>query len=363
MQKLAPVVREIKKQKMSQENLPSKTIETLYTEVKQIIEQARNTVYKTANFAMVQAYWNIGKRIVEEEQNGNERAEYGAQLVNQLSHKLTDFGNGFSERNLWYMKQFYQQWNKLNAVRSELSWTHYRMLLKVFDDKARQYYMQEAVAQNWSTRTLQRQLNTQYYERILASNPKEVPTIPMEKNELQTYKPSDVIKDPFVLEFLNIKPNKKILEKELEQALINQLQAFLLELGKGFSFVERQYRISSETEHFYVDLVFYNYILKCFVLIDLKTTKLSHQDIGQMDFYVRYFEDKVKVKGDNPTIGIILCAEKDNTIAKYSLLSESKQIFASKYKTYLPTIEELQQEIERGRHQIELENKLNKKND
>ena len=164
----------------------------------------------------------------------------------------------------------------------------------------------------------------------------------MTKNELQIYKPSDVIKDPFVLEFLNIKPNKKILEKELEQALINQLQAFLLELGKGFSFVERQYRVSAETEHFYLDLVFYNYILKCFVLIDLKTTKLSHRDIGQMDFYVRYFEDKVKVKGDNPTIGIILCVEKDNAIAKYSLLSDNKQIFVSKYKTYLPTVKELE---------------------
>lgn len=347
---------------MNKENLPSKTVEMLFTEVKQIIEQARNTVYKTANFAMVQAYWNIGKIIVEEEQNGKQRAEYGKQLIKHLSEKLTSFGNSFSERNLWYMKQFYQKWNKLNALRSELSWTHYRMLLKVFDDKARMYYMQEAIAQNWSTRTLERQLNTQYYERILANNPKEVPTIPMTKNELQIYKPSDVIKDPYVLEFLNIKPNKKLLEKDLEQALINQLQSFLLELGKGFSFVERQYRVSSETEHFYVDLVFYNYILKCFVLIELKTTKLSHRDIGQMDFYVRYFEDKVKVKGDNPTIGIILCAEKDNAIAKYSLLSDSKQIFASKYKTYLPTVKELEQEIERGRHQIELENKLNQNN-
>lgn len=347
---------------MSKENLPSKTIDTLFTEVKQIIHQAKNTMYQTVNFTMVQAYWNIGKIIVEEEQNGKQRAEYGKQLVKQLSDKLIDFGNNFSERNLWYMKQFYQKWDKLNALRSELSWTHYRMLLKVFDDKARMYYMQEAAAQNWSTRTLQRQLNTQYYERILAKNPKEVPIIPMMENELQNYKPTDIIKDPFVLEFLNIKPNKKILEKELEQALINQLQEFLLELGKGFSFVERQYRISADTEHFYVDLVFYNYMLKCFVIIDLKTTSLSHKDIGQMDFYVRYFEDKVKLKGDNPTIGIILCAEKDNAIAKYSLLSESKQIFASKYKTYLPTIEELEEEIKRGRYQIELENKLNQDN-
>lgn len=345
---------------MSKENLPSKTIEVLFIEVKQIIEQARETVYKTANFAMVQAYWNIGKIIIEEEQNGKKRAEYGKQLVKQLSEKLTSFGNSFSERNLWYMKQFYQEYDKLNALRSELSWTHYRMLLKVLDNKARSYYTQEAITQNWSTRTLQRQINTQYYERILASNPKEVPTIPMSKGELQIYKSSEVIKDPFVLEFLNIKPNKKLLEKELEQALINQLQSFLLELGKGFSFVGRQHRISSDTDHFYVDLVFYNYILKCFVLVDLKTSKLSHKDIGQMDFYVRYFEDQVKGEGDNQTIGLILCAEKDNTIAKYSLLSDSKHIFASKYKTYLPSEEELQREIERGRYQIELENKLNK---
>jgi hypothetical protein len=176
---------------------------------------------------------------------------------------------------------------------------------------------------------------------------------------LEKSRPSDVIKDPFVLEFLNIKTNKKIQESELEKALIDQLQSFLLELGKGFSFVGRQYKVSSETDHFYVDMVFYNYLLKCFVLIDLKTGKLSHRDIGQMDFYVRYFEDQIRLEGDNPTIGLILCAEKDNTIAKYSLLSESKQIFASKYKTYLPSEEELQREIERGRHQIELEKKLN----
>jgi predicted nuclease of restriction endonuclease-like (RecB) superfamily len=219
--------------------------------------------------------------------------------------------------------------------------------------------MQSAAEQIWSTRDLQRQINTQYYERILANNPKEVTPIPVAGNELEKSRPSDVIKDPFVLEFLNIKTNKKIQESELEKALIDQLQSFLLELGKGFSFVGRQYKVSSETDHFYVDMVFYNYLLKCFVLIDLKTGKLSHRDIGQMDFYVRYFEDQIRLEGDNPTIGLILCAEKDNTIAKYSLLSESKQIFASKYKTYLPSEEELQREIERGRHQIELEKKLN----
>jgi predicted nuclease of restriction endonuclease-like (RecB) superfamily len=338
---------------------PSKAIESLYKEVKYIIDEARNTAYKAANFAMVQAYWNIGKVIVEEEQLGSDRAAYGQELIKQLATKLAEQGNSFSERNLWYMKQFYQQWPKVNALRSELSWTHYRMLLTISNEIARDYYMQSAAEQIWSTRDLQRQINTQYYERILANNPKEVTPIPVAGNELEKSRPSDVIKDPFVLEFLNIKTNKKIQESELEKALIDQLQSFLLELGKGFSFVGRQYKVSSETDHFYVDMVFYNYLLKCFVLIDLKTGKLSHRDIGQMDFYVRYFEDQIRLEGDNPTIGLILCAEKDNTIAKYSLLSESKQIFASKYKTYLPSEEELQREIERGRHQIELEKKLN----
>lgn len=344
---------------MSKKDLPSKTIEPIYRAVKQIIEESRNQVYRAANFAMVQSYWSIGRLIVEEEQSGKERATYGKELVEAISQRLTqEYGKGFDRSNIWNMRQFYQVFPILDAVRRELTWTHYRMLMRVNNEKARAYYMQSAVEQNWSTRTLDRQISTQYYERILAHNSKEVPSIPMTKKELEQTKPSDIIKDPIVLEFLNIKPHQKLLENELEEALMNQLQAFLLELGKGFSFVGRQYRISAETEHFYVDLVFYNYILKCFVLIDLKTEKLTHENIGQMDFYVRYFEDQVKLEGDNPTIGLILCAQKDNAIAKYSLLSDSKQIFASKYKTYLPSEEELQLEIERGRHQIEIENKL-----
>jgi len=295
---------------------------------------------------------------VEEEQSGKERAEYGQELVKQLAEKLTDYGNNFSERNLWYMKQFYQQWPKVNALRSELSWTHYRMLLKVDNEKAREYYMQESVSQNWSTRDLQRQMNTQYYERALSSGQTEVAPMPMKPGEIEKSRPADIIKDPYVLEFLNIPTNQKIREGKLEEALMEQLKEFLLELGKGFSFVGRQYKVSAETQSFYIDLVFYNYILKCFVLIDRKTESLSHENIGQMDFYVRYFEDQVKVEGDNPTIGLILCTEKDHAIAKYSLLSESKQIFASKYKTYLPSEEELQREIERGRQQIEIEKKL-----
>lgn len=342
------------------DKLPSKGgIENLFEEVKSVIDNARDKVYQLANFTVVESNWNIGRKIVEEEQEGNERAEYGKYLIEGLSKRLTEeYGRGYTTTNLWYMRQFYNEFGILHSLRGELSWTHYRMLLKVVNESARSYYMNSAADERWSTRDLQRQLNTQYYERMISNGAKDIPSIPFSKDELEYSKPSDVIKDPVVLEFLGIKENEDIRESELESALVNQLQSFLLELGKGFSFVGRQYRLTAETEHFYVDLVFYNYILKCFVLIDLKTTKLTHEAIGQMDFYVRYFEDQIKVEGDNPTIGLILCAEKNNAIAKYSLLSESKQIFASQYKTYLPSIEDLQKEISRGRHQIELEKKL-----
>ncbi len=342
------------------EQFPEQPIERLYNEVKVIIEEARNKVYKAVNTTLIRSNWEIGKRIVEEEQQGKDRADYGKELIKQLSKRLMDsYGSGYTETNLKYMRQFYTVFEKGHALRDELSWTHYRLLLKVHNDKARTYYLQSAIEQGWNTRVLERQINTQYYERILSNNPDEVPMIPGTANESEKSRPSDIIKDPVVLEFLDVKPRIKLIESELEESLMNQLQSFLLELGKGFSFVGRQYRISTETDHFYVDLVFYNYILKCFVLIDLKTGKLTHEHIGQMDFYVRYFEDQKKLEGDNPTIGLILCAEKDNAIAKYSLLSESKQIFASKYKMYLPSEEELQEEIRRGRYQLELEKKLN----
>ncbi|MDR1877071.1 MAG: PDDEXK nuclease domain-containing protein [Flavobacteriaceae bacterium] len=335
-------------------------INALYDTISQIIEKARNTVYRAANFAMVQAYWNIGRAIVEEEQNGKERADYGTELITQLAKKLTKkHGKNFSERNLWYIKQFYQKWTILNAVRSELSWTHYRLLLRVENDNARQFYMQEAIDCNWSTRSLERQINNLYYERILMSKDSEVvKSEAIEKTNQQ--EPQDIIKDPYVLEFLGLKDNIDFRESELEQAIINKLHDFLLELGKGFAFVGRQYRLTTETgKHFYADLVFYNYLLKCFLIIDLKTTELTHQDIGQMDMYVRYFEDKIRQENDNPTIGLILCTKKDNTVVKYSLLNDSKQIFASKYMTYMPTEQELKKEIERERRQIEQEKNLN----
>jgi len=334
--------------------------DTLYTTINQIIEEARNTVYRTANFTMVQAYWNIGKTIVEEEQKGKERAEYGQELIKQLSKKLTKkHGKGFTETNLKYMRQFYQVFEKSHALRDQLSWTHYRLLLKVENDQARQFYMQEAIDCNWSTRSLERQIGNLYYERMLMSkNAEVVKTEALENTDQQ--EPQDIIKDPYVLNFLGLKDTINFRENELEQAIIDKLQDFLLELGKGFTFHSRQYHISLDGEHFYIDLVFYNYILKCFLLIDLKTRKLKHQDIGQMDTYVRYFEDKIRQENDNPTIGLILCTEKNNAVVKYSLLNDSKQIFASKYMTYLPTEQELKREIERERQQMEQEKRLEK---
>jgi predicted nuclease of restriction endonuclease-like (RecB) superfamily len=309
---------------------------------------------------MVQTYWNIGRLIVEEEQEGEQRAEYGKKLIKQLSEKLgSTYGKGFTETNLKYMRQFYNTFGKSHALRDKLSWTHYRLLLKVEKGGARKYYLEEAIENNWSTRTLERQINSLYYERILMSSTEHRPVVKEEaESKKETMQAAHIIKDPYVLEFLDLKPNTKFYEQELEQAIIDKLQDFLLELGKGFSFVGRQYRVSLEHEHFYIDLVFYNYILKCFLLIDLKTGKLTHQDIGQMDTYVRIFEDKMRGEGDNPTIGLVLCSEKNKALAKYSLLNDNKQIFASKYLTQLPSEEELQRELEQERERIEREKGL-----
>jgi predicted nuclease of restriction endonuclease-like (RecB) superfamily len=310
---------------------------------------------------MVKAYWNIGKSIVEEEQNGKDRAEYGKQILKGLSKKLINqFGKGFDPSNLRYIRRFYLVFPNCDALRPELSWTHYRLLLKLEDEQARTFYINEAIECNWSTRTLDRQIGNLYYQRMIMSKDKEV--VKQEASEKQVIlEPTDIIKDPYVLDFLNLNDNTNFRESELEQAIIDKLQDFILELGKGFAFVGRQYRLSvGPHDHFYADLVFYNYILKCFLIIDLKTKKLTHQDIGQMDMYVRYFEDKIRQENDNPTIGLILCTEKNNTIVKYSILEDSKQIFASKYLTKLPSKKELITEIERERKQIELESRLNK---
>jgi len=358
------MVGEIKQEKMAKKETPVISIEKLYSNIKHIIEEGKNNAYRAVNFAMVQTYWHIGKLIIENEQSGKQRAEYGKELIGKLAEKLSaEYGKGFNSSNLWYMRQFYSTFEKLHALRGELSWTHYRLLLKVEREDARAFYMQEAIECNWSTRTLERQVNSLYFERMIMTKQKEgkklVKAEAEGKKEMMQAK--DIIKDPYVLDFLDLQSNAKFYEQELEQAIIDKLQDFLLELGKGFSFVARQQRVSLEGDHFFIDLVFYNYILKCFLLIDLKTGKLTHQDVGQMDMYVRIFEDTIRQENDNPTIGLILCAEKNKTVAKYSLLSDSKQIFASKYKTYLPTEKELKEEIAREREAVEMEKRLTEK--
>ena len=323
-----------------------------YEQIRSILENARNQAYSAANSAMVQAYWSIGKSIVEQ-QGKSERAEYGRQLLQELSKQLThDFGKGFTASNLRNMRQFYLTFSNCYALRSNLSWTHYRMLMRVENEKARNFYLEECEKANWSTRQLERQINSFFYERLLSSRDKEA--VGKEIHSLEpAKKPEDVIHDPYVLEFLGMKQSADFYEKDLESALIGELQNFLLELGRGFSFVARQKHINLDGEHFYIDLVFYNYILKCFVLIDLKTGKLTHQDIGQMDSYIRIFDELQKGEDDNPTIGIILCSEKNEAIAKYSVLNDGKQLFASKYQLTLPTAEELERYIENERRKYE----------
>jgi len=332
----------------------------LFSRIKAVLERARTRTYQSVNFEMVRAYWEIGRLIVEEEQKGRSRAEYGEKIVRALAIKLTSlYGRGFNKRNLWYMRTFYLAFPKVNAVRSLLTWTHYRLLLRIEKTQIRNFYVTECLESNWSTRQLERQINSFYYERILSSKDKNA----LRKNSKETEPsatPSDLIKDPYVLEFLEIKDKSALIEKDLEQALLDKLQDFLLELGKGFSFVARQKRITLDGDHFYIDLVFYNYILKCFVLIDLKTNKLTHQDIGQMDFYVNYFEKEIKQETDNPTIGIILCSDKNDAVVKYTMLSRNKKLFASKYQLYLPTEEELRKELIKEKGTLELEKNLNK---
>lgn len=355
-----------------------------FESVAEILRAARTHAHRAVNFAMVEAYWTIGRMIVEEEQRGEERAGYGTQLIQRLSERLaSEFGSGFGVTNLAYFRQFYlafpifhavrgksaavdpvpdvapkkRQSPKalpiLSALRRELTWTHYRLLMRVEKPAARAWYLTEAAEQNWSTRALERQIHSLYYERLLITQDR-APVIEemREKTATLAPQPADFIKDPYVLEFLGIPDAHKFRESELEQAILGKLQAFMLELGKGFAFVARQQRIGTETKDFFVDLVFYNYLLKCFVLIDLKTGELTHQDIGQMDMYVRLYEDTVKGPEDNPTVGIILCTERDHTVVKYSVLKDSKRLFASRYKLVLPTEEELRAEIERERELI-----------
>lgn len=314
------------------------------------IEQAKNQVRQSVNSAMVQSYWQISRLIVEEEQQGESRAAYGKQQLQELSGQLTErLGKGFDVTNLRNMRAFYQAFTIQDALRLELSWTHYRTLLRLENPTARDWYLQEAISQSWSARALERQISTLYYERLLASQEKSVVEHEAQANTQPLAESAkDYLRDPYILDFLNLQ-DKSYQESELEQAIISNLQQFLLELGKGFAFVERQQRIRFDDEDFYIDLVFYNFKLKCFLLVDLKLGKLKHQDIGQMDTYVRLYDEQRKGDDDNPTIGLVLCSEKSEAVVKYSVLADQKQLFAAKYLPYLPTEEELKRELERER--------------
>lgn len=318
-----------------------------------IIELARDSAYQAVNVALVQRNWLLGRRIAEEELRGSDRAEYGLEIIKTLSRKLTDeYGRGFTKTNLYSFYQFYKTFPEIfHAVSGKsqplLSWTHYRTLLQVKDEKARAWYAKEAAEQTWAVRTLQRNIDSQYYYRLLSSQS----TAPVEQ-EMQQLTASyqqdklEYLKNPVVAEFLGLSSNIDMTETQLESAILSNLQKFLMELGKGYAFVARQQHIHTEKQDYYIDLVFYNYILKCFVLIDLKTGKITHQDVGQMDMYIRMYDELKRSEGDNPTLGIVLCSETDEDIARYSVMHGSEQLFASKYKLYLPTEAELRAEIE-----------------
>jgi len=322
---------------------------TFHSDIKNILEQARGKARSAVNAAMVEAYWLIGQRIVKEEQLGQHKAQYGTRLIEALSTALTaDFGKGFSYANLYNCRQFYLVFPTqaiLYTLCRELSWSHLRLIVRVDSPQAIEYYCNETRAQHWTVRQLERNIKSRSYQRLLST---QATPSPLSGASAQL----EFIKDPYVLEFLQLPEVGPLKESRLEQAIIDELQKFLLELGKGFSFVARQMRISTETSHFFIDLVFYNYLLKCFVIIDLKTGKLSHQDIGQMDMYVRMFDNLKRGDDDNPTIGIILCDSKDETTVKYSVIAESPQLFASKYQCILPTEAELIAEIEREKRLI-----------
>ncbi len=330
------------------------TVDSLYQAISEIVEDARKTVYRATNQAMVKAYWEIGRAIVEEEQAGKRRAEYGKALIAGISTRLTqDFGRGFSQRHLEQMRRFYLEFQIPHALRAELSWTHYRLLMTVNNEAARSFYMVEASNNNWSTRELERQISSLLFERLALSGDKEKVLELSRKGQIVA-SPEDLIKDPYVLEFLGMSESPDFHEKDLGQNLIDRLQSFLLELGRGFALVARQKRITVGGDHFYIDLVFYNHALKCFVLIDLKIGKLDHRDIGQMDFYVRYFEKEQRSEDDNPTIGLILCSHKNEAMVRYTLLDDREQVFASKYRLCLPTEEELKREISEERARLEI---------
>lgn len=326
-------------------------LKPLFGHLAELIRHARHQAMRAVDMVQVQTCWEIGRHIVEFEQGGEARAAYGKRLLATLAEELgVEFGKGFDERNLRHMRAFYQTFPMWNALRTELSWTHYRTLLRVEGEAARHWYMNEAATQNWGTRALERQIGTLYYERLLASQDRAAVQLEAATTlRAQDKNPREFVRDPVLLEFLGLPRAGALLESDLEQVLIDQLQNFLLELGKGFAFVARQQRISTESKDFYIDLVFYNYLLKCFVIFDLKRGELTHQDIGQMDMYVRMYDELRRGPEDGPTVGIILCAQKDASVVRYSVLQGNEQLFASKYKLVLPTEEELRAELDRER--------------
>ncbi|MGR3806756.1 Predicted nuclease of restriction endonuclease-like (RecB) superfamily, DUF1016 family [Pasteurella testudinis DSM 23072] len=327
-------------------------------DIKYILATARQQTYIAINSAMVDAYWQIGQRIVQEEQRGQARADYGKEVIKQVSQVLSqEFGRGFGERNIRNFRQFYLMFSDLDiwkSVISKLTWTHIQRVLKIQNEQARRYYLIEAAENHWSVRVLDRNISTLYYERLLASADKEPVHTEMQQKSA-VLQPYDFIKNPTVLEFLQLPTHYSHTEAELEKALIDNVQQFMLELGKGFAFVARQQHIRTENSDFFIDLVFYNYLIKCFVIVELKTDKLTHQDIGQLDMYVRMYDDLKKQQNDNPTIGLLLCTETDSIVAKYSVLKDNAQLFASKYIPYLPTEDELVREIEQQKLLLELQ--------
>ena len=325
------------------------------SDIKNLITAGQSVAYNAANRAMITTYWNIGKRIVEEEQSGAERAEYGKRLISILSDELTkEFGNNYSGRSLRYYRNFYLYFPDFeiwNARVTNLNWTHFRSSLRVSDEDARIWYMNKAANENWSARTLDHSIGTQYYYRPLHSPKKEA--IMAEMKETTTAEPKhqfELLKSPIVAEFLGFRTEDSLAESDLESAILSHIRDFLMEMGKGFAFVARQQHIVTDTEDYYIDLVFYNIELKCYILIDLKMSTITHQDVGQIDMYVRMYDELKCKEGDNPTIGILLCGETSEDIARYSVLHDNDHLFMSKYLTYLPTKEQLRAEIERQKH-------------
>lgn len=324
----------------------------IFKDVESIVEQARGYAYNAVNIAMVQRNWLLGKRIAEEELQGEDRAIYGKEVVKHLSIHLTNiYGKGFTQSNLYQFVQFYRFFPEIFhtvCVKSQiLSWSHYRTLLRVTDKEARDWYLQEAINEMWSVRTLDRNIASQYYYRLLQSQNKKI--VKEEMNQITTPFQQDkleFIKNPIVAEFLGLAPNADFSETELESSIITHIQKFVMELGKGYAFVARQQHIKTDMGDYFIDLVFYNYILKCFLLIDLKTSRITHQDVGQMDMYVRMYDNLKRTQGDNPTIGLILCSETSEDMARYSVLHDNERLFQARYLTYLPTIEQLKEEIE-----------------